>query len=431
MRMNITSEGMIIVFFVYGLAFFILGLVSFLLSDRHNQYKIGKFFWLLALFGLLHGLNEWVDMLLLLGRDSWGSTTINSILYFRSFLLVTSFVFLLIFGIESLITNYRSKLAFLRKVIYLPYILLIVIMVIIICSKRCCANLTTIDILARYLIGFPGALLCSATFFRWMRHPQIKLLQSKVIKAGFIGMGVAFFCYSILAGIIVPQAEFWPASIFNYTSFMANIGLPVQLFRTLCALAMAVAVFGVLKIFNITSIMKLQEKAETDPMTHLYNYHALKKILFVECETVKRYNHFLSVLFIDIDDFKQHNDIYGHAEGDVVIKKLSNLLVRCSRAGDKVFRYGGEEFVILLPRASAKRAVKFAERIRKAFQTVKFNPYGNKKFIHKTISIGIAQYQTNMNQMEVVNLADKAMYKSKQKGKNRTCIYQNKKYIFC
>jgi diguanylate cyclase (GGDEF)-like protein len=428
--MDTVNEKMLILFFVYGLAFFILGLVALLLSDRHNQYKIGKYFWLLALFGLLHGMNEWIDMILLLVRSRWSHTVINTILYIRATLLISSFAFLLIFGIEAIITNYRSKLAILRKTIYIPYILLVIIITSITFSKQGCFNLTTIDIMARYFIGFPGALLCSIVFFRWKQHPQIKLLQSKTINLSFIGMGIAFLFYSFLAGLIVPQANFWPASTFNYPNFLAVVGIPVQVFRTICALITAVSVFGVLKIFNVTSIMKLKEQVETDALTQLYNYHALKLILFTECETAKRYNQLLTALFIDIDDFKKYNDTYGHPEGDVVIKKLSGLLIKRSRAADKAFRYGGEEFVMLLPCTSIKKAINLAERIRKLFNSIKFTPENNNKNVYNTISIGITQYQKNMNQMEFINLADKAMYKAKQNGKNKTCIYQNKKYFF-
>lgn len=163
---------------------------------------------------------------------------------------------------------------------------------------------------------------------------------------------------------------------------------------------------------------KYKELSIRDELTQLYNsrhfYHQLK----AETERATRYNCPLSLAMIDIDDFKKHNDAYGHVEGDVVLSSLGKLINDCLRGVDSGYRYGGEEFTIILPDTDLKGAVNIAERIRKGFEALVFLPAPGKE-VRCTLSVGVAQFEPALELKAFIGKADKAMYMAKNQGKNR------------
>ncbi len=172
-----------------------------------------------------------------------------------------------------------------------------------------------------------------------------------------------------------------------------------------------------LKIERDQMLDKLQKLAITDGLTQLYNSRHFYNRLEMEISRSIRYGNNLSLLLLDIDLFKDYNDAYGHLEGDKVLVRIGKIIQNCLRQLDSAYRYGGEEFTILLPETKAEDAYAVANRIRKLIENQKFFPDG-KKEVSLTISIGITEYCPNEDAASFVQRADKAMYISKKKGRN-------------
>lgn len=135
---------------------------------------------------------------------------------------------------------------------------------------------------------------------------------------------------------------------------------------------------------------------------------------------MERYGHPLTLLLLDLDDFKRFNDAYGHIEGDQVLMRLGRVITRCLRQTDSAYRYGGEEFTILLPMTASADGAITAERIRREFKKETFTPAPGQG-IHVTVSIGLAQYKPQEAMKAFVNRVDQWMYRGKKDGKDRVC----------
>lgn len=167
---------------------------------------------------------------------------------------------------------------------------------------------------------------------------------------------------------------------------------------------------------------KMADLATTDDLTHLYNLRYLNRVLEVEMKRSRRYKTSLSLIFIDLDYFKQVNDNHGHIMGSQVLVETAGILLDSLRAVDVVVRYGGDEFVVLLPNTNLKKAARVAERIRTAI--------GDFKFLKKegislkiSASFGVATYPEHAKtRTELIHLADQAMYESKACGRNRVSV---------
>jgi len=182
-------------------------------------------------------------------------------------------------------------------------------------------------------------------------------------------------------------------------------------------------------IDNARMYQQVEAMAVTDGLTQLYNHRKFQEILDSEFRRAQRYNTFLSILLIDIDRFKSINDTKGHPVGDEVLKKIAGLIRRFIRETDFPCRYGGEEFVLVLPNTSTKEAVTIAERIRKSVEKSTFI-LNNKEELNITISIGIASYPADTKEkQELVDKADKALYFAKESGRNQTQTYEGLKNL--
>jgi two-component system cell cycle response regulator len=164
-------------------------------------------------------------------------------------------------------------------------------------------------------------------------------------------------------------------------------------------------------------LSKLENLAITDGLTKLYNLRHFYNLLEIEIDRCRRYGHSLALLLADIDNFKVYNDTYGHLEGDKVLVKIGQIIRSCLRTMDSAFRYGGEEFTVILPETSAQEAHNVAQRIRTAVEFESFFPEpGN--VVTVTISIGVTEYNNKEPLSEFIKRADQAMYLSKEKGRN-------------
>jgi diguanylate cyclase (GGDEF)-like protein len=168
--------------------------------------------------------------------------------------------------------------------------------------------------------------------------------------------------------------------------------------------------------------LRLQELAHTDEATGLFNKRRLFEQLEMEVARVRRYGEVLSCLMLDIDDFKQINDIYGHQAGDDILQQTGALLRRSLRVTDFVARYGGEEFTVLLPRTNSAGASKAAENLRSTFMVHPFEIPSAQ--VHLTVSIGVSCCSTfnYLDARQIISLADSALYQAKRNGKNQTCF---------
>lgn len=162
---------------------------------------------------------------------------------------------------------------------------------------------------------------------------------------------------------------------------------------------------------------KLQKESQVDHLTQVYTKKALEDALSKQEEMSRRYKHRYSILFFDIDHFKNVNDTYGHDAGDVILKSMGLLLKKYSRTVDFIGRFGGEEFVAVLPETEKEGAVMFAEKIRAIVQKTKF--MYKKTRIDITISIGVAERSESDSQEAILKLADERLYRAKQNGRNR------------
>jgi len=246
-----------VVFFVYGLAFLIMGIAILVQPKKDSEHKIADIFWLLAMFGITHGANELLDMWAIIrGRHDMLDA-------FRWLALVISYLFLFEFGRRFFRLNminapvWQKKTSDLFGWWSLPFITIMIFV---------CANMSGDfwkmgSILSRYFLGLPGGLLIGFGFLFHYKYEKDNLAQLEV-KKYFVCAGAAFLSYGILGGLVVPVADFFPADVLNTESFIAATGMPVQVLRAVCAIAMAWSISGILKIFNWEMKDRLQKRTE-------------------------------------------------------------------------------------------------------------------------------------------------------------------------
>jgi two-component system, cell cycle response regulator len=176
---------------------------------------------------------------------------------------------------------------------------------------------------------------------------------------------------------------------------------------------------------RIQMLRRLQKLAITDALTKLYNSRHFYTQMELEVDRSNRYGHPLSLLLMDIDHFKDYNDTYGHLEGNKVLHQIARTIKSCLRKMDSAYRYGGEEFTIILPETSGDEAMVVAQRIRTAIAGLVFRPAPDKKE-SVTVSIGVTEYIKNEEIALIIHRSDKAMYHSKQNGRNQvSCLFED------
>jgi diguanylate cyclase (GGDEF)-like protein len=165
----------------------------------------------------------------------------------------------------------------------------------------------------------------------------------------------------------------------------------------------------------------LKKMATHDALTELYNHREFYLRVKEEIERSQRYGHVFSILIVDLDNFKEINDTFGHQAGDKALQSIASLLIREARPVDAVARYGGDEFAIVLPETPFINALNMAERIRGAIASHTIIIYPGEKN-HLTASIGVASYpEDGTVESEIVSVADQSLYAAKNGGRNRVC----------
>jgi diguanylate cyclase (GGDEF)-like protein len=163
---------------------------------------------------------------------------------------------------------------------------------------------------------------------------------------------------------------------------------------------------------------ELERLANIDSLTGLLNRRTILYQLNENIKYARRYNEELSMSMLDIDHFKNVNDLYGHLTGDDVLEKVAGIIMQNIRDTDKAGRYGGEEFIIVLPKTGLSPALKLAERIRRTIESFKIKD-SQGKTLSVTVSQGLTGYKPGDDEYSLISRADKALYQAKKKGRNR------------
>jgi len=170
-----------------------------------------------------------------------------------------------------------------------------------------------------------------------------------------------------------------------------------------------------------------QQLAITDGLTGLYNLRYFYETLEKEIQRSERYHRSVSLIILDIDDFKTYNDLYGHLAGDDLLIELAQLMSKMTRQTDTLARYGGEEFVIILPETEPESAKSLAERLLEEVREYRFSIQDGQIIGQITISLGVATYPHHADTTKaLVDAADTALLRAKRAGKNRISVYGEK-----
>lgn len=251
------------------------------------------------------------------------------------------------------------------------------------------------------------------------------LVRSQLAFFGGVLVAVAFFGWHVS-----PNTE-WPATavcLIASSVYMISIGIAAssrnhQLRDTREALRHGEHALKIQLAENQALQSTLEEQATIDPLTGLYNRRYLDTAIARELARCKREKLPLALIMIDVDHFKKVNDTYGHPGGDEVLKKLAALLLESIRATDVACRYGGEEFLLLLPGMSPEMAAARADKWRMAFAEliVRLDDLP----MQATISLGISNYPQHGDSLtELAHCADLALYRAKNDGRNRVVVYR-------
>ena len=178
-----------------------------------------------------------------------------------------------------------------------------------------------------------------------------------------------------------------------------------------------------LAIENSQLYEMIKHKSHTDSLTDLWNHGFFQDQLTDQVKNTKNKKGTLTLIILDIDNFKKINDTYGHQNGDIILKEVAKILIESSRETDYICRYGGEEFSCILTKTNKEKGYAIAERIRQNIEQHNFSNFLPDQNIKVTVSTGLAVFPDNaQTKEELINLADKAMYISKFSGKNQTSV---------
>jgi diguanylate cyclase (GGDEF)-like protein len=223
----------------------------------------------------------------------------------------------------------------------------------------------------------------------------------------------SYLCYYYLISLTIVEHQVLLSNRVNgVTAFALGLFLSVMTWQ-----------YNYISITQKRRIKKQQEQLERmayyDSLTGLCNMHFFNRMIKKEISSAQRYQHETVIMILDIDEFKNINDTYGHLVGDQILKQLSQLLISNVREADMVFRYGGEEFIILAPNTTLEEGFVLAEKLRKLIAEKEFK--ADSATTHLTASLGLSLLNTDKDRGVEITLsnADKALYLAKKQGKNR------------
>jgi len=223
----------------------------------------------------------------------------------------------------------------------------------------------------------------------------------------------------------------WEGLLAHRSEMMLALGRPTNLVAVMCDYFATQndAIFDP-KLVEMAAYENIVLQSAHDNLTSLYNRQYFTNALTQHFALAKRNQNDLSILFIDVDDFKDVNDLYGHKVGDQALRQISSVISEAVRKSDIAARYGGEEFIILLPFTNSIEALILAERMRANVESCKLEVNG--KALSITISGGIASYPVNaQNSDDLISFADSALYRAKGAGKNNISMFKedNRRFL--
>ncbi|HHJ37947.1 MAG: hypothetical protein AXA67_12370 [Methylothermaceae bacteria B42] len=281
-------------------------------------------------------------------------------------------------------------------------------------STGCLSTIAGIIIVAHnYPLAISLILMFTQAYCIGMILLGVLSLRAGERAARFFLLGTVTHIVTSMFSILTVEALI-PYSILGHRS--AEIGLTID------ALLLAFALADQFRTLNHQK-MEALELAMLDPLTSMNNRRAFywqTRPIWNNCIRKKRA---MSLVMIDIDHFKRINDVFGHSYGDVVLKKVAQILMKEARTSDVAARWGGEEFVLFMGETSLPEAFSFAERIREKASNIRLTD-GNKSLFF-SVSIGVASVDYNVSDLdELIATADKSLYLAKKNGRNQVCTTQ-------
>jgi diguanylate cyclase (GGDEF)-like protein len=252
-------------------------------------------------------------------------------------------------------------------------------------------------------------------------------LNSIIEKHGMVTCQAIFQVLTSLELPIEKAAEYWRKVLNHRESMIASLNRNVDLIPALCDfLSSSPDHFDRPKIVEESDFARVIEGNTHDSLTALFNRPYFDQIFEQHISLARRYNTDLSVLFLDVDDFKDINDTYGHRVGDETLQKIARVIQLEKRDSDIAARYGGEEFVLLMPHSENIHAFVLAERIRTHIEQMEMDA-GSEQY-KVTISGGLASFPSNAHDSKgLLKKADSALYLAKGAGKNTISFYKEEK----
>ena len=318
-------------------------------------------------------------------------------------LLPLSYYFLATFGIKSLLRDDASLLA-----IQAIPVSLFVLWFILTASAEQPALMGSIW--ARYLLGVPAAVLTGCALLK--QSAAFRQMKS-YISRNFSIAAFMFFLYGILAGMVVPDAGFFPASVINYSFVSGAIEIPIQVFRTLCAIVITYNMATVLSVFAWETQERLRSLSLKDELTGLLNRRGFFVLAEQQVVVAKRHGRRMLLNVGDMDSLKQINDTLGHAEGDAAIIEIADILRESFRQSDIIARIGGDEFAILQVEYVAGNLTDPVQRLQCNID--RHNDQGKHEYF-LSLSVGTSLYDPNEPSSinELIKQADDIMYERKK-----------------
>ena len=285
----------------------------------------------------------------------------------------------------------------------------LIIVMILVSTLITFTGLAGLNFTAHRLNIFVGVTGPPLAMMAAVRAWQKRFAPARYFLAAWLIMMTGIMLYS-MGGIFIPRS---PVTIYTFA-----VGAGIESVLLSLALADRIRLLQVEKERLTHRAQQLRRDAETDSLTGLFNRRFLLATLEAEIIEAGTRKKPLSLLILDVDHFKRFNDAYGHLEGDRVLVSLANVLFDHLREKDSPCRYGGEEFVVVLPNTGLPHALAAAERIRTAFSELVFDPESGEK-IGVTVSIGAAELHPRDGAQDLIRRADNALYQAKNSGRNR------------
>lgn len=267
--------------------------------------------------------------------------------------------------------------------------------------------------------------------YAFVSDPHVTVNSKVTFDTYFIALGATCLRFdkrvALVAGLVT-MAQFGAIVVFVHGAFAlqmtpedTNTFNPYGRFQwsdqisRLILLATATA----LCVYIVRGIQRQRELSNADPLTGVFNRRFFDDYFASEMDRAARFGSQVSVAMIDVDHFKQFNDRFGHAAGDVVLRRVAEALQQAVRRSDLVARYGGEEFVVLFREAAPEQALELVERIRDTIQTVS-HTIGDNRPVHVTVSAGVASWPSEGRSVgDLIATADRRLFEAKEAGRNR------------